>query len=196
MEDPMSYDNPSVRTRKSRAAYAPRRVAEGQFSGGFSGRSPTVKRVHPSVDPLESTQVELSSAMPRKNPGGDRPSPNRMLGMVLGSAALGIALLVQRPSRPQAQDVTLNLPCQQGGQPQAMLSEETVLELLAVPEREAAQVVRTIVPEPYCVLPALEMRAGIPTQREAFLLSFNPQAALILLYEEEEYAGYGFYVSW
>lgn len=74
----------------------------------------------------------------------------------------------------------------------AKLSREQLLALLAVPERESKTRIRQIVQAPYCQLSAIEVRAGVAAEREAYPLAFDPNVALVILYENDEYAGYRF----
>lgn len=74
----------------------------------------------------------------------------------------------------------------------AQLSREQLLELLSVPERDTKARIREIVAEPYCQLPALNIRAGVKAEREAYPLAFDPNTTLVILYENDEYAGYRF----
>ncbi|MGB3494353.1 MAG: hypothetical protein WBA57_16620 [Elainellaceae cyanobacterium] len=82
--------------------------------------------------------------------------------------------------------------CQEVVQQEAVLSRESLSQLLTVPERESKATVREIVSQPYCLMPDLEVRADVKAQREAYPLEFDPDTWLVLLYEEEEYAGYDF----
>ena len=74
----------------------------------------------------------------------------------------------------------------------AKLSREQLLSLLAVPERDSKARIRQIVQEPYCQLSAINIRAGVEAEREAYPLAFDPDVALVILYENDEYAGYRF----
>jgi hypothetical protein len=74
----------------------------------------------------------------------------------------------------------------------AQLSREQLLELLSVPERDSKSRVREIVQEPYCQLSTLQIRAGVDAVREAYPLEFDPKTTLVILYENDEYAGYRF----
>ena len=74
----------------------------------------------------------------------------------------------------------------------AKLSREQLLALLAVPERDSKARIRQIVQDPYCQLSAINVRAGVEAQREAYPLAFDPNVALVILYENDEYAGYRF----
>lgn len=75
---------------------------------------------------------------------------------------------------------------------QAQLSREQLLALLAVPERDSKSRIRQIVAEPYCQLSSLNIRAGVAAEREAYPLAFDPNTTLVILYENDEYAGYRF----
>lgn len=74
----------------------------------------------------------------------------------------------------------------------AKLSREQLLALLTVPERDSKARIRQIVQEPYCQLSAINIRAGVEAEREAYPLAFDPSVALVILYENDEYAGYRF----
>lgn len=99
-------------------------------------------------------------------------------------------------------DVRGEISPQRGGNPhdacsgmvnsQVVLSREQLAQLLTVPEREAKTRVRDILREPYCQLPALQVRAGVTAERDVYPLSFDPQTRLVILYEGDEYAGYRF----
>ncbi|MEO1591165.1 MAG: hypothetical protein AAFU71_07735 [Cyanobacteria bacterium J06632_22] len=85
--------------------------------------------------------------------------------------------------------------CQEVTQSTAVLSREQLAKLLAVPERSEKTTIREIVETPYCTLPQFEVRAGVSAIREAYPLAFDPDTWLVVLYEGEEYAGYGFSVQ-
>ncbi len=77
-------------------------------------------------------------------------------------------------------------------QSNAALSRAQLAKVLTVPERSPQSDIRTQLPQPYCQFQDIEMRAGISAQREAYPLAFDPQTWLVLLFEEDEYAGYAF----
>lgn len=87
---------------------------------------------------------------------------------------------------------TASTVCEAIVQPQAVLSRAQLSQLLSVPERDSKESVRAIVAEPYCNLPAVELRAGVPAEREAYPLEFDPKTWFVVLYENNEYAGYDF----
>lgn len=70
------------------------------------------------------------------------------------------------------------------------LSQEQLAQILTIPERDAKANIRQIVAEPYCILPPIEVRSGVQSEREAYPLAFNPDAWLVILYEGDEYAGH------
>jgi hypothetical protein len=74
----------------------------------------------------------------------------------------------------------------------AQLSREQLAKLLAVPERDPKENVRNIVSEPYCSLPQLQVRSGVVSEREAYPMAWDPSVQLVILYENDEYAGYRF----
>lgn len=82
--------------------------------------------------------------------------------------------------------------CEAIVQPEAQLSREQLAHLLAIPERDTKERVRQVVAEPYCRLPSLNVRSGVAAEREAYPLAFDPKTQLVLLYENDEYAGYRF----
>lgn len=75
---------------------------------------------------------------------------------------------------------------------EAQLSRKQLLEILAVPERDNKTRIRQIATEPYCQLSSINIRAGVEATREAYPLAFDPNTTLVILYENDEYAGYRF----
>ena len=75
---------------------------------------------------------------------------------------------------------------------QAKLSREQLATLLTIPEQDTKERVREVVSEPYCALPTLKVRSGVDAEREAYPLAFDPGTTLVILYENNEYAGYRF----
>ncbi|MBD2021775.1 hypothetical protein H6F43_16465 [Leptolyngbya sp. FACHB-36] len=109
-----------------------------------------------------------------------------------GSVVAAFGLLIDpRALLPPTQPVAAEV-CQEIVQRQARLSRSKLSRLLTVPERSNKAAVRQIVQTPYCTLPPLRVRSGPTAQREAYPLEFDPQTWLIVLYEDNEYAGYSF----
>lgn len=77
-------------------------------------------------------------------------------------------------------------------QTEARLTREQLAELLTIPERDAKDRIRQVIAEPYCQLPAIHVRSGVSAEREAYPLAFDPDTQLVILYENDEYAGYRF----
>jgi hypothetical protein len=91
-----------------------------------------------------------------------------------------------------SQEVAATTVCEQRVEDQSVLSRDQLSELLAIPERSSQEAVQAVIDQPFCVLNPTEVRAGVPAEREAYPLAFDPQTWLIVLYEEGEYAGYDF----
>jgi hypothetical protein len=72
------------------------------------------------------------------------------------------------------------------------ISREKLAEFLTVSEREPKTRVQDILQQPYCQMPAIEIRAGVPAERQVYPLAFDPKTWLVVLYEGDEYAGYQF----
>jgi hypothetical protein len=117
--------------------------------------------------------------------------PIRWLLAGVSAVALGSTLL-NVGQWFQAQAAGSRDLCQEVKQTTATLSREQLAQLLAIAERSNRKEVQKIVSEPYCILPALEVRAGVQADREAYPLAFDPKTWLVMLYEGEEYVGYGF----
>ena len=123
------------------------------------------------------------------------PSPAKSLaaGGVIIAAALVLvdfqnmkSWLSRSPSAPNEN------ACEEIVQAEAMLSREQLAQLLTIPERDSKARVRQIVAEPYCTLAGLTVRSGVNAEREAYPLEFDPRTQLVILYENDEYAGYRF----
>jgi hypothetical protein len=76
-----------------------------------------------------------------------------------------------------------------------VISREKLAEFLTISERDARSRVEELLQAPYCQLPSLEVRAGIPAERMVYPLAFDPKTWLIVLYEGDEYAGYRFLIQ-
>lgn len=107
--------------------------------------------------------------------------------LVLLGFGLGLGLRFQAKAASASQDL-----CQTIVSSQAVLSRQQLTQLLTVPERENRQAIEDIAQDPYCTLAAIEVRAGVKAERTAYPLAFDPNTWLVVLYEAEEYVGYGF----
>ena len=107
--------------------------------------------------------------------------------LILLGFSLGIGLRFQAKAASAKEDL-----CQEIISSQAVLSRQQLTQLLTVPERDNRQAIEAIAQEPYCSLGAIEVRAGVEAERAAYPLAFDPNTWLVVLYEDEEYVGYGF----
>ena len=107
--------------------------------------------------------------------------------LILLGFGLGVGLRFQAKAASEQKDL-----CQEIISSQAVLSRQQLTQLLTVPEREPRQAIETIVEDPYCSLAAIEVRAGVMAERAVYPLAFDPNTWLVVLYEDEEYVGYGF----
>ena len=107
--------------------------------------------------------------------------------LILLGFSLGIGLRFQAKAASAKEDL-----CQDIVSSQAVLSRQQLTQLLTVPERENRQAIEAITEDPYCSLTAIEVRAGVMAARAAYPLAFDPNTWLVVLYEDEEYVGYGF----
>ncbi|NJO41188.1 MAG: hypothetical protein HC769_05200 [Cyanobacteria bacterium CRU_2_1] len=82
--------------------------------------------------------------------------------------------------------------CQDEVNPNIVLSREQLAVFLTVSERDSKARVQEILQVPYCNLATLEVRAGVAAERAVYPLAFDPKTWLIVLYENDEYAGYQF----
>ncbi len=111
-------------------------------------------------------------------------------GFLLAAASLMLFSLPNQTAR--VRPVNPALFCEEMVLPKAQLSGEQLAKLLTVPEPAARTKVQEILKQPYCRLPSLSVRVGAITDRDAYPLAFDPQTWLVVLYEGENYVGYGF----
>ncbi len=76
--------------------------------------------------------------------------------------------------------------------PEVIISREQLAMFLTISERDAKARVQEILQAPYCSLSNVEVRAGVQAERAVYPLAFDPNTWLVVLYEQEEYAGYQF----
>ena len=120
-----------------------------------------------------------------------RPRRFRQYLPIVGAALLGFGLGFSLRLQAKAASAQKHL-CQTMISSQTVLSRQQLAQLLSVPERENRQAIGTIAKDPYCTLAEMEVRAGVIAERAAYPLAFDPNTWLIVLYEDEEYVGYGF----
>lgn len=127
---------------------------------------------------------------PRSQSLGPKPLVVLSLTMILASLLFDFDGL--KTVLPSAKSVSQKPACNTVISDTARLSRDQLLQLLAIPERGTKQQVRQVVSEPYCQLPDLNVRSGVTAEREAYPLAFDPGTSLVILYEDNEYAGYRF----
>lgn len=111
-------------------------------------------------------------------------------GFLLATASLMLLSLPNQTAR--VRPVNPALLCEEMVLPKAQISGEQLAKLLNVPDPAARAKVEEILKQPYCRLPSLSVRVGAITDRDAYPLAFDPQTWLVVLYEGENYVGYGF----
>jgi hypothetical protein len=85
--------------------------------------------------------------------------------------------------------------CQGAVSEGVVISREQLAEFLTISERDPRTRVEDVLKAPYCQLPSLSVRAGAIAERLVYPLAFDPKTWLIVLYEEDEYAGYRFLIQ-
>lgn len=130
------------------------------------------------------------SHRPRSQNLSPKPLVAASLTMIL--AALLFDLDSLKTLLPTANTIHQQTHCNTEVHDDSRLSREQLAKLLTIPERDAKSRIRQIVSEPYCQLPTLKVRSGVDAEREAYPLAFDPGTTLVILYENDEYAGYRF----
>lgn len=165
------------------------------FASRSTQQSPKSQRPMSQRSAYQGTVSKVSAKRPIK--------PLLAGGLILSLMGLlldvnGVKSLLSNPAAFARSPVTgksveqLSSACTSEVVGTAQLSRQQLLELLAVPERDSKERIRQIVAEPYCQLSAINIRAGVAAEREAYPLAFDPDTTLVLLYENDEYAGYRF----
>lgn len=135
--------------------------------------------------------VHRSAQRPGPSAYPDRPQPRQVIvagGSMLALAALLISPNLNREKVPEAEAFT----CIRQEQPKALVSRDQVKKLLETELQAPKARVQEFLQTPYCVLSAGKTEAGLPADREAYPLEFDPQTWLVVLYEGDRYAGYDF----
>ncbi|MBD1917005.1 MULTISPECIES: hypothetical protein [Cyanophyceae] len=133
----------------------------------------------------------------RTAPGAfpDRPQPRQVLmaGSMAGGSMLALAALLISPNPDQAKVQEAEaFTCIRQEQPKALVSRDQIKKLLATELQAPKTTVQEFLQVPYCVLSPGKTEAGLPADREAYPLEFDPQTWLVVLYEGDRYAGYDF----
>lgn len=129
-----------------------------------------------------------------------RPDPQRQFGMrlfLMGGALAVVAALTMDIQETIAAKVANRRPenCVGTVNPNAAVSRDQLASFLTIAERGSKTAVQEILQTPYCQLPSLEVRAGVPAERAVYRMAFDPQTWLVVLFEGSEYAGYQFRVA-
>ncbi|WOD38498.1 hypothetical protein [Nodosilinea sp. E11] len=158
--------------------------AQPQSRGVPQGQAQPVP-VHPEVYP-PSSGATVSYGAPQAR------SQQRQV-LMAGGAILALAALIMTPKLtstpvPEAAPFT----CLRQEQPQALVSRDQIKRLLETEPQTPKATVLEILNQPYCVLSAGQTEAGLPAEREAYPLEFDPQTWLVVLYAGDRYVGYDF----
>lgn len=73
--------------------------------------------------------------------------------------------------------------------PDALLNRNQILKLINIAEPTSKARVRAILKTPYCKLETISIRAGVKSEREAYLLNYDPTLWVIVLYESNTFVG-------
>ncbi len=120
------------------------------------------------------------------------PKPLVAISLTMVLAAMLFDFETFKTFLPSSNTISQETHCNTVISDDAKLSREQLAQLLTIPERDAKSRVREVVSEPYCQLPTLKVRSGVDAEREAYPLAFDPGTTLVILYENNEYAGYRF----
>lgn len=160
------------------------------FRREYDSRFHSSPRSNPPSTPSISTSTE--SISPRSpNLKASRGPLQYLQYLVAGGCILAALALMADVQSLMPVERTREI-CNNVLQPSAVLSRTNLAQLLAVSERSPKARVRQVIAEPYCQLPALELRAGVQAEREAYPLEFDPDTWFVVLYEGDEYAGFDF----
>ena len=113
-------------------------------------------------------------------------------GVIIAATLVLIDFQAMKSWLSQSADRPNENACEEIVQTEATLSRQQLAQLLTIPERDSKVRVRQILAEPYCTLAGLTVRSGVNAEREAYPLEFDPKTQLVILYENDEYAGYRF----
>lgn len=102
------------------------------------------------------------------------------------------ALLIGSDWQSKSSDVGKVDHCQQHVQTQSFLSRESLAEIPTIPTGATKAAVRGVLSEPYCIMAPKNYQSDEMAHREAYPLEFDPHTWVIILYENDEYAGYEF----
>jgi hypothetical protein len=128
---------------------------------------------------------------PGPSPYLERPQPRQVI--VAGGSMLALAALLISPNLNQEKVQEAEaFTCIRQEQPKALVSRDQIKKLLETELQAPKATVQEFLQTPYCVLSPGKTEAGLPADREAYPLAFDPQTWLVVLYEGDRYAGYDF----
>lgn len=107
---------------------------------------------------------------------------------MLALAALLIFPNLNQDQAPEAEAFT----CIRQEQPKSLVSRDQLKKLLETDLQAPKATVQGFLNAPYCVLSPGKTEAGLPAEREAYPLEFDPQTWLVVLYDGDRYVGYDF----
>lgn len=147
--------------------------------------------VRPSRMPLKAPEAETVSRY--------RGWLSQKRVWVGGVGAIALALLSFIPGQVGSKAVDPTT-CQKKIRPTGAISRGQISALLALPTGASKEAVRRVVDEPYCLLSAIAKDpnavgkgAIAGAEREAYPLAFDPEAWVVVTYEEGgKYVGYDF----
>lgn len=178
--------------------YRPQQPSPGQPQGASptpsprsSPRSPQgwpTPQAGPRPYPAPATRASGRAVYGEPTP---RPQPRQVL--VAGGSVLALAALLITPNLnpDQAQEVEA-FTCIRQEQPKALVSRDQIKKLLETDLQAPKATVQEFLNVPYCVLSPGKTEAGLPAEREAYPLEFDPETWLVVLYEGDRYVGYDF----
>ena len=140
----------------------------------------------------------MSAHRPPSRPPAQAFSLKPLLAAGLLCALAGLTLDLGRlktlipESFNEAPVATQSDSCTTVIQTESTITREQLAQVLTIPERDTKSRVRQIVNEPYCQYTSLRVRSGVDAEREAYPLEFAQDTKLVILYENDEYAGYRF----
>ena len=140
---------------------------------------------------IQQLHTQPTLRQPRRR-SQKQPRRHSQRFLMAGWGLAFLSLVFNIGSRLQATASDTKNQCETIVQSSAVLSRSQLAELLTVPERSNQQLIKDIVAEPYCQMTTIELRDSITAQREAYPLAFAPRTWLVMLYEDNEYAGFSF----
>jgi hypothetical protein len=125
----------------------------------------------------------------------DGRSARQKRALVAGGSMLALATLVVTPSINRADNAlktgTADV-CIKQIDKQSLMSRDELKAILDLENNSPKANLQEIVAQPHCVLEARAGTDGVPVEREAYPLEFDPQTWFVLQYKGEEFVGFDF----